>query len=81
MKKVKGFVIAIVVLSICVITESVLLITGAFSKVPKNANGEDIIVSLNDGTNYTVNDLYKELKGQYGLNSILTMVNINKRIC
>ena len=75
MKNVKGFVIAIVVLAIAVIVESILLITGAVTKVPKNANGEDILVSLNDGTNYTVNDLYNELKGQYGLDAVLNMVD------
>ena len=51
----KGTIITIAVLLVIVMVESVLLITGTFTKIPKNANGEDIAVSLNDGTNYTVN--------------------------
>lgn len=75
MKKFKGTTIAIVVLLIAVVVESVLLITGTFTKIPKNANGEDIAISLNDGTSYTVNDIYNGLKKQYALSEIITMVD------
>lgn len=71
----KGIIITIAVLLVIVIVESVLLITGAFTKIPKNANGEDIAVSLNDGTNFTVNDIYNELKKQYALSEIISMVD------
>ena len=75
MKNIKGFVIAIAILVVAVITESILLIVGTFTKVPKNANGEDIVVSLNDGTEITVTELYTELKNQNGLNTILDIVD------
>jgi foldase protein PrsA len=75
MKKVKGSTIAICVLVVCVLVETILLITGALTKVPKNANGEDIVVSLNDGTQLTVNDVYKEMKSKYALTTILESID------
>ena len=75
MKKIKGTTIAICALVICVLVESILLLTGALHKVPKNSNGEDILVSLNNGTNYTVNDIYNDMKGSYALNTILQLVD------
>ena len=74
MKNFKGTTIAICILVVLVIVEGILLISGAFTKIPKNANGEDILVSLNDGTNYTVDDIYKELKSS-SLNTILDLVD------
>ena len=71
----KGTIITIAVLLVIVMVESVLLITGTFTKIPKNANGEDIAVSLNDGTSFTVNDIYNELKKQYALSEIINMVD------
>ena len=75
MKKNKGIIITIVVLVILVIVEGILLLTGALTKVPKNENGADILVSLNDGTNYTVNDIYNDMKSAYALNTILSKVD------
>ena len=75
MKKINYSLIAIAVLAVAVIVESILLINGTFTKIPKNANGEDIIVSLKDGTNYTVNDLYNKLKGKYALSTLMDMVD------
>ena len=74
MKNFKGTTIAICILVVLVIVEGILLISGEFTQIPKNANGEDILVSLNDGTNYTVDDIYKELKSS-SLNTILDLVD------
>jgi foldase protein PrsA len=75
MNKNKGIIITIVVLVLLVIVEGILLLTGALTKVPKNENGADILVSLNDGTTYTVNDIYNDMKASYALNTILSKVD------
>ena len=75
MKKINYSLIAIVVLAIAVIVETILLANGALTKVPKNQNGEDILVSLKDGTNYSVNDIYNKLKGSYALSTIINEVD------
>ena len=75
MKNNKGLIITISVLVLCVLVETVLLITGALHRIPKNANGEDIVVSLNDGTQYTVNDVYGKMKANYALSTILDSVD------
>jgi len=67
--------IIICLLIITVIVETILLVTGAFSKVPKAENGEDILASLNDGTNYTVSMIWEETKEQYGINLLLTDID------
>lgn len=74
MKKNKISIIVIIVLAILALVEGILLISGALSKVPKNSNGEDILISLNDG-DYTVNDIYNKLKSSYALSTIIDMVD------
>lgn len=77
-KKLNYSLIAILVLAVAVIVETILLVNGALTKVPKNQNGEEILVSLKDGTNISVDDIYKKMKGSYGLNTILD--EIDKKI-
>lgn len=75
MKKINGLIVTVAVLVLIIVVESIILITGVFTKIPKNANGEDIVVSLNDGTNYSVDELYKELKKDYGLDKVINMID------
>ena len=77
-KKLNYSLIAILVLAVVVIVETILLVNGALTKVPKNQNGEEIFVSLKDGTNISVDDIYKKMKTSYGLNTILD--EIDKKI-
>ena len=51
----------------------VLLLTGC-GKVPKLANGQDAVVSLNGG-GISVDDLYNEMKSDYALGVLLNMVD------
>ena len=50
-----------------------LLLTGC-GKVPKLANGQDAVVSLNGG-GISVDDLYNEMKSDYALGVLLNMVD------
>lgn len=50
-----------------------LLITGCV-KAPKLENGEEVVASV-DGKQYTANDLYAELKKQYGPSSLVNMID------
>ena len=74
--------VIILVLVITVIVESILLGVGYYSKVPKLKNGEEKVVSLSTGFEYSVDDLYAKVKDQYALQSILDVVDaeiLNKK--
>ena len=76
MKKSKIIVgVIIAVLVITVIVESILLGVGYYSRVPKLKNGEEEVVSLSTGTKYSVDDLYKKVKSQYGLTALLDLID------
>ena len=51
-----------------------LLLTTACGKIPKLENGEDIIASI-EGKDFTANDLYNELKKQYGTSALINMID------
>ena len=51
-----------------------LLAILGFRRIPKLSNGDEVIVSTNEGK-VTVNDLYKELKDGYGLTMILDKID------
>ncbi|HPZ23402.1 MAG TPA: peptidylprolyl isomerase [Bacilli bacterium] len=67
--KISTVVIVILVAVVCV--ESALLITGKLKAIPQTSNGEDVIVSFNDGTNYTVDSVWEETKSTYGLSVLM----------
>lgn len=50
-----------------------LLVTGCV-KTPKLENGEEVVASL-DGKQISANELYEELKGTYGSNALINMVD------
>ncbi len=56
-----------------VIAVLTLLITTACGN-PKIKNGEEVVAKIN-GKEYTADELYKELKGQYGYNTIINWVD------
>lgn len=51
----------------------IALATGC-TKVPKLDNGEEIIASV-DGKEFTANELYDSLKGQYGTSILINMID------
>ncbi len=60
----------IMVLTCCL----ALLFTTACGSNPKLENGEEVIASV-DGKEISVNELYEELKGNYGYTSLISMID------
>ncbi len=60
---------------IIVLALSVLLISGCGSKIPKLSNGDEAIVTMNDGRMISVNELYDSMKSDYALQSLLSLVD------
>ena len=53
-----------------------LLLTGCGEKVvPKLDNGEEAITTLKDGRKISISDLYSKLKDQYGLESLMNIID------
>lgn len=53
-----------------------LLLTGCGEKVvPKLENGEEVITTLKDDKKISVNELYNALKDQYGLESLMNIID------
>ena len=51
------------------------LISGCGSKIPKLSNGDEAVVTLKDGSKISANELYEQMKEQYALNSLVTMID------
>ena len=60
---------------IMIATFAVLLLLTGCKQIPKLENGQEAVVSLNNGKSISTNDLYEELKEKYALNTLLTMVD------
>ena len=60
---------------IMIATFAVLLLLTGCKQVPKLENGQEAVVSLNNGKSISTEDLYEELKEKYALNTLLTMVD------
>lgn len=58
---------------------AIMLLASGCGKVPKLENGKEAIVTFKDGEKISVDDFYKLIKDQYGLNSLISMVD--KYIC
>ena len=52
---------------------AMVLMTGC-SKSPKLSNGEEVVASL-DGKDFTANELYDAMKGQYGTSVLIDMID------
>lgn len=59
----------IIALVLCVV-----MISGC-GKIPKLSNGDDAVVKLKDGSMISANDLYNELKQNYALEALISMVD------
>jgi len=52
-----------------------LLCSGCGSKIPTLSNGDEAVVTLKDGSMISVNDLYTNLKDDYALQTMVTLVD------
>ena len=61
---------------ILIISGCLLLLTGCGEKtIPKLDNGSDVVTTLKDDKKISVNDLYNELKDQYGLQTLINIID------
>lgn len=51
------------------------LLTGCGSKIPKLSNGEEALIEFGDGTTYSVNEVWEEMKESYALQVALTKID------
>ena len=58
---------------------AIMLLASGCGKVPKLENGKEAIVTFKDGEKISVDDFYELNKNEYGLNSLISMVD--KYIC
>ena len=65
----------IAVESIAVIVLVILCAVGHFTRMPKLSNGQDKVVSLGTGTEYSVEQIYDMVKDSYALQKILDKVD------
>lgn len=56
------------------VTVLALILTATACGNPKLKNGEEVVAQIN-GKSYTADDLYKELKGQYGYSTVMNWVD------
>lgn len=56
------------------VTVLALVLTATACGNPKLKNGEEVVAQIN-GKSYTADDLYKELKGQYGYSKVMNWVD------
>ena len=71
----KTSTIIIAVLALAAIGEGIYIASGKAHIVPKLENGQEAIVELSDGTKYSANDIWNELKGTYGLTNVMNKVD------
>lgn len=60
----------IMILGMCL-----FLTTGCGSKIPTLKNGEEAVVSFEDGSMISVDDLYENVKTNYALNALVNMID------
>ncbi len=51
------------------------LLTGCGSKIPKLSNGEEAIFEFGDGTKYSVNEIWEEVKTTYAMDTIINKMD------
>ena len=60
----------IILLGLCL-----LLVAGCGKKIPKLSNGEEAVVTLENGEMISVDDLYEELKSEYAEEMLVNMID------
>ena len=51
-----------------------LLLCGC-GKIPTLSNGDEAVVTFKDGDMISANDFYEEIKNNYGLNTLINMID------
>ena len=59
------------IIGLCVI----MLLAGGCGKVPKLENGQEAVVSFENGDKISVDDFYNKIKDDFGLDTLVTMVD------
>lgn len=54
---------------------TIMLLVGGCGKVPTLENGQDAIVSFENGNKISVDDFYNKIKDDYGLEVLITMID------
>ncbi len=67
--------IIIAVLAIAVIVETIIIASGRAHMIPKLENGEEAIIELKDGTKYSANEIWNEIKVSNGLSNLLNKID------
>lgn len=57
---------------VCILCAGLLLLSGC-GKVPKLSNGEDAVITYENGEKISVNDLYEKVKNDYALQALITL--------
>lgn len=63
-------------IAICIIVVLLIALIAVSSnkRIPKTSDGDEILATVN-GKTFTANDLYKELKNEYGTDSLIYMID------
>lgn len=60
---------------IIIMVFAVCLLTGCGAKIPKLSNGEEALVEFGDGTKYSVDEIWNEVKESYALDVVLSKID------
>ena len=60
----------IIILGICT-----LMVCSCGKKIPTLSNGEEAVVTLSNGNNISINELYNDLKNSYALDSLVNLID------
>lgn len=60
-----------------ILSVAILLLMSGCGEVPKLSNGEDAVVTFENGEKISANELYEEVKNDYALSAIINMVDTN----
>lgn len=52
-----------------------LMVCSCGKKIPTLSNGEEAVVTLSNGNNISVNELYNDLKNSYALDSLINLID------
>lgn len=63
-----------VLLLICAILVIIIICLSYFGRIPKTKNGNDVLAEVN-GKTITADELYTDLKDQYGINSLMNYID------
>lgn len=58
-----------------ILAAAILLLVSGCGEVPKLSNGEDAVVTFENGDKISVNDLYAEIKSDFALQAIVNMID------